>query len=77
LVLIPKTSIKKNINSFSNRGAGWNLLSDTAKHKLKEWIGAVNYGDFQELVQQGKRKKAYFTGFSAILNGSFISAVMY
>lgn len=31
-------------------GAGWNLLSDTAKHRLREWIGAVNYGDFQELV---------------------------
>jgi hypothetical protein len=45
------------------------------------------YGVLSEskaLVQQGKskkykvkRKKEDFTGFSAILNGSFISAILY
>ncbi|MBE9211628.1 hypothetical protein IQ247_02670 [Plectonema cf. radiosum LEGE 06105] len=31
-------------------GDKWNRLSDKAKEKLREWIGAVNYGDFQHLV---------------------------
>ncbi|MGB6295719.1 MAG: EH signature domain-containing protein [Rivularia sp. (in: cyanobacteria)] len=31
-------------------GEKWNLLSDQAKVKLREWIGAVNYADFQNLV---------------------------
>ena len=29
----------------------WNRLSDEAKVKLREWIGAVNYADFQNLVE--------------------------
>ncbi|MBV6622987.1 MAG: hypothetical protein KI793_08545 [Rivularia sp. (in: Bacteria)] len=28
----------------------WNQLSDEAQNKLREWIGAVNYADFQNLV---------------------------
>ncbi len=31
-------------------GDKWNLLSNEAKQKLREWIGAVNYADFQHLV---------------------------
>lgn len=31
-------------------GDKWNRLSDEAKEKLREWIGAVNYADFQNLV---------------------------
>ncbi len=31
-------------------GDKWNRLSDQAKVKLREWIGAVNYADFQNLV---------------------------
>lgn len=35
-----------------NYGSGdkWYRLSEAAKQKLREWIGAVNYGDFQKLV---------------------------
>lgn len=31
-------------------GDKWNRLSKEAKEKLREWIGAVNYADFQHLV---------------------------
>ena len=31
-------------------GEKWNLLSNEAKEKLREWIGAVNYADFQKFV---------------------------
>ena len=31
-------------------GDKWNRLSNQAKEKLREWIGAVNYADFQHLV---------------------------
>lgn len=31
-------------------GEKWNRLSHQAKEKLREWIGAVNYADFQHLV---------------------------
>ena len=31
-------------------GDKWNRLSNEAKEKLREWIGAVNYADFQHLV---------------------------
>ncbi len=35
-----------------NYGSGdkWYRLSEAARQKLREWIGAVNYGDFQKLV---------------------------
>lgn len=29
----------------------WNRLSDEAREKLREWIGAVNYTDFQNFVE--------------------------
>ncbi|BAZ16638.1 hypothetical protein NIES4071_85160 [Calothrix sp. NIES-4071] len=31
-------------------GAGWNLLTEQAKQALREWIGSINYNDFQNLV---------------------------
>lgn len=31
-------------------GEKWNRLSEEAKEKLREWIGAVNYAHFQHLV---------------------------
>lgn len=31
-------------------GEGWYRLSEQAKQKLREWIGAINYADFQKLV---------------------------
>jgi len=31
-------------------GDKWYRLSEAARQKLREWIGAVNYGDFQKLV---------------------------
>jgi hypothetical protein len=31
-------------------GEGWYRLSEQAKQKLREWIGAINYADFQTLV---------------------------
>lgn len=36
-------------NNYRN-GDKWNRLSKEAKEKLREWIGAVNYADFQHLV---------------------------
>jgi hypothetical protein len=32
-------------------GEAWYLLSSLAKQRLREWIGSINYGDFQKLVQ--------------------------
>lgn len=31
-------------------GGGWFQLQEQARQKLREWIGAINYGDFQKLV---------------------------
>ncbi|MBW4445702.1 MAG: hypothetical protein KME38_02190 [Spirirestis rafaelensis WJT71-NPBG6] len=31
-------------------GEGWYRLSEQARQKLREWIGAINYADFQTLV---------------------------
>ncbi len=36
-------------NNYRNNQK-WNRLSEKAKEKLREWIGAVNYADFQHLV---------------------------
>ncbi|RUT08176.1 hypothetical protein DSM106972_013440 [Dulcicalothrix desertica PCC 7102] len=29
---------------------GWNLITEQAKQALREWIGSINYNDFQNLV---------------------------
>ncbi|WP_257236605.1 EH signature domain-containing protein, partial [Nostoc sp. 'Peltigera malacea cyanobiont' DB3992] len=31
-------------------GENWYKLSDPARQRLREWIGGINYGDFQKLV---------------------------
>jgi hypothetical protein len=31
-------------------GENWYKISDPARQKLREWIGGINYGDFQKLV---------------------------
>lgn len=31
-------------------GENWYKLSDPARQKLREWIGGINYGDFQKLI---------------------------
>ncbi|WP_445629506.1 EH signature domain-containing protein [Nostoc sp. DSM 114167] len=31
-------------------GENWYKLSDPARQKLRDWIGGINYGDFQKLV---------------------------
>jgi len=36
-------------NNYKN-GNNWYKLSDPARQKLREWIGGINYGDFQNLV---------------------------
>ncbi|MBD2255837.1 EH signature domain-containing protein [Nostoc parmelioides] len=36
-------------NNYRN-GENWYKLSDHARQKLREWIGGINYGDFQKLV---------------------------
>ncbi|MBE9210623.1 hypothetical protein IQ244_29795 [Nostoc sp. LEGE 06077] len=36
-------------NNYRN-GENWYKLSDSARQKLREWIGGINYGDFQKLV---------------------------
>ncbi|BAY75879.1 hypothetical protein NIES25_23280 [Nostoc linckia NIES-25] len=36
-------------NNYRN-GNNWYKLSDPARQKLREWIGGINYGDFQKLV---------------------------
>ncbi|MBD2471554.1 EH signature domain-containing protein [Nostoc sp. FACHB-145] len=36
-------------NNYRN-GDNWYKLSDFARQRLREWIGGVNYGDFQKLV---------------------------
>ncbi len=36
-------------NNYRN-GNNWYKLSDIARQKLREWIGGINYGDFQKLV---------------------------
>ncbi|MBD6615709.1 hypothetical protein FNW02_07650 [Komarekiella sp. 'clone 1'] len=36
-------------NNYRN-GENWYKLSDPARQKLREWIGGINYGDFQKLV---------------------------
>ncbi|MEH2451258.1 EH signature domain-containing protein [Nostoc sp.] len=36
-------------NNYRN-GANWYKLSDPARQKLREWIGGINYSDFQNLV---------------------------
>jgi hypothetical protein len=52
-----------------NYGSGvinsrWNELSSTAKNALKKWIGAVNYRDFQKLVDV-ILKKLYLQEYEA------------
>lgn len=39
---------------YSPRGTGerWHQLSEQAKRALRDWIGAVNYGDFANLVDR-------------------------
>ncbi|WP_414564688.1 MULTISPECIES: EH signature domain-containing protein [unclassified Anabaena] len=32
------------------QGGNWYKLSDPARQRLREWIGGINYGDFQKLV---------------------------
>ncbi|MEH1947799.1 MAG: EH signature domain-containing protein [Nostoc sp.] len=36
-------------NNYRN-GENWYKLSDPARQRLREWIGGINYGDFQKLV---------------------------
>ncbi|MEH2335860.1 EH signature domain-containing protein [Nostoc sp.] len=36
-------------NNYRN-GNNWYKISDPARQKLREWIGGINYGDFQNLV---------------------------
>ncbi|WGV23551.1 EH signature domain-containing protein [Halotia branconii] len=36
-------------NNYRN-GGNWYKLSTPAKQRLREWIGGINYGDFQKLV---------------------------
>ncbi|MEH2314117.1 MAG: EH signature domain-containing protein [Nostoc sp.] len=36
-------------NNYIN-GENWYKLSDPARQKLRDWIGGINYGDFQKLV---------------------------
>lgn len=36
-------------NNYRN-GENWYKLSDFARQRLREWIGGINYGDFQKLV---------------------------
>lgn len=37
------------LNNYRN-GENWYKLSDLARQRLREWIGGINYGDFQKLV---------------------------
>ncbi len=39
---------------YSPRGTGerWHRLTEQAKRALREWIGAINYGDFANLVNR-------------------------
>ncbi|MEH2412737.1 EH signature domain-containing protein [Nostoc sp.] len=36
-------------NNYRN-GEKWYKLSDPARQRLREWIGGINYGDFEKLV---------------------------
>jgi len=38
------------LRSNYRNGDNWNRLSEQARQKLREWIGAINYADFQKLV---------------------------
>ncbi|MCF2147911.1 EH signature domain-containing protein [Desmonostoc muscorum LEGE 12446] len=38
-------------NNYRN-GENWYKLSEPARQRLREWIGGINYGDFQKLVNQ-------------------------
>ena len=38
------------LRSNYRNGENWYKLSDPARQRLREWIGGINYGDFQKLV---------------------------
>jgi hypothetical protein len=40
------------LHQHYRNGGGWYQLSEQARQNLREWIGAINYADFQRLVER-------------------------